>query len=489
MLTLFLSCIPSNVVATEKSGATGQTASLRVETAYADIGEQVEVNVWISDNPGIAGATLSVSYHQHLTLIGAESGEVFSSLDFSGNEVTSFLNPCKFSWDSESGEAEGDGIILTLTFAVSEQAVCNSNLDIAVSYREGDIYGEEEDIALTITNGYVTVIDYMPGDLFEDRVINTKDVRLIRQLINGNCTMEVNEAAADVNADGVINTKDTRLIRRFINGYPGTVLLPSPVKCSHTMEHTPYKAPTCTEEGNVAYWYCSTCKKYFNDEVGTAELTEEQLVIPLGDHTYSTEWSYDATYHWHGATCEHTDSVSDRAEHSFDSDKSCTVCGYSSAEDPTKPYTITYKLVEYNQLQGDTYLLTLSIDNSMNPTGFSSTKEEPLYHPTCGGAYRFCGWYTALVGGELVEKIPVGTTKDVTLYARWEENVFDITYRVSDTPVDPVSPESEAQYLTYRPSKGLADLPSRDPDNYIFLGWYKEDGTKVNSIPVGSTDK
>jgi len=34
-------------------------------------------------------------------------------------------------------------------------------------------------------------------------------------------------------------------------------------------------------------------------------------------HTFSSEWSSDETYHYHQATCEHTDKVSDKAEHSF----------------------------------------------------------------------------------------------------------------------------------------------------------------------------
>lgn len=34
-------------------------------------------------------------------------------------------------------------------------------------------------------------------------------------------------------------------------------------------------------------------------------------------HTYSDEWSKDATYHWHAATCEHTTQVSNKGTHTF----------------------------------------------------------------------------------------------------------------------------------------------------------------------------
>lgn len=45
-------------------------------------------------------------------------------------------------------------------------------------------------------------------------------------------------------------------------------------------------------------------------------------------HTFDTEWTWDDVYHWHQALCEHTDQVSDKAQHTLDADGNCTVCGY-----------------------------------------------------------------------------------------------------------------------------------------------------------------
>jgi len=65
------------------------------------------------------------------------------------------------------------------------------------------------------------------------------------------------------------------------------------------------------------------------------------------EHTFSEEWTSDATYHWHAATCDDTDEVSGKAEHTFDEGKitteatedaegvktfTCTVCGYAKTE-------------------------------------------------------------------------------------------------------------------------------------------------------------
>lgn len=35
-------------------------------------------------------------------------------------------------------------------------------------------------------------------------------------------------------------------------------------------------------------------------------------------HTFATEWTSDANYHWHAATCEHTDEISEKAVHTWD---------------------------------------------------------------------------------------------------------------------------------------------------------------------------
>lgn len=48
----------------------------------------------------------------------------------------------------------------------------------------------------------------------------------------------------------------------------------------HTLTKTDYKAATRTEEGNITYWHCSVCDKYFADEACTNEITKAQTVIP-----------------------------------------------------------------------------------------------------------------------------------------------------------------------------------------------------------------
>lgn len=55
---------------------------------------------------------------------------------------------------------------------------------------------------------------------------------------------------------------------------------------AHKAVKTEAKAPTCTEDGNIAYWYCSVCGKYFSDEACSQEITQEQTVVPAAGHKY-----------------------------------------------------------------------------------------------------------------------------------------------------------------------------------------------------------
>lgn len=62
---------------------------------------------------------------------------------------------------------------------------------------------------------------------------------------------------------------------------------------------------------------------------------------PAHTHTYNTAWEKDANYHWHKASCEHTDEVADKAAHAFSDEYEfnsskhwyeCSVCEYKKEE-------------------------------------------------------------------------------------------------------------------------------------------------------------
>ena len=66
---------------------------------------------------------------------------------------------------------------------------------------------------------------------------------------------------------------------------------------THTMTHKAAKAATCVAEGNVEYWYCESCGKYFSDEAGTTEITETKTEKDPANHVGGThvDGKLDAT--------------------------------------------------------------------------------------------------------------------------------------------------------------------------------------------------
>ena len=57
------------------------------------------------------------------------------------------------------------------------------------------------------------------------------------------------------------------------------------IPAAHDLTQTPAKEATCTEDGNTAYYTCSVCKKYFSDAEGKKEIDKEDTVIAAGHAT------------------------------------------------------------------------------------------------------------------------------------------------------------------------------------------------------------
>ena len=457
VLVLAFSCVPVGSI-TAIAAADYTEPTIYVDSKYAAPGSTVKVDVNVKNNPGIAGATLSVSYDSKLTLSSAQSGSAFSKLSFTA--PGRFDNPSDFLWDSESGQVNDDGTMLSLTFEVAADAEANEQLNVNVSYYSGDIYNENlENVNFQTVNGCVTVIDYIPGDANGDGAINGKDVTLIRRNIVGGYDITINESAADVNSDGRVNGVDVTLIRRYIVGGYDVELKPSKPKCSHTMSSVAYKAATCTENGNIAYWHCSKCDKYFSNSEGTTEVTLENTVIPATGHILFIDDAVPPTYESTGLT---------EGSH-------CAVCGEIIVKQEVVPklekseYSITY-YVDNN----DNYLQQQTINNS-NSTSYTSEEGLVLKDLIVNG-YNFKGWYTSQTGGNKVTKIAEGSKGDKVLYAQWEKVEYTITFDSPDIPVSPV---------TYTVDKG-ATLVSPYCFGYTFVGW-SVDGEIVSIIPPGTT--
>lgn len=452
-----ISTVPVSAAETQSDGV------ITVGTAYGKPGTSVSVDLEIKNNPGILGMTLKLEYDESkATLVSVENGDALSHMTFTTPK--DLKSGCQLPWDAENVTDEDitDGVIATLTFEILDTTQENEDISIRLSYDTGAIIdGDMNPLPISLENGVIQVISYTPGDVNEDGLINTTDVVYLRRFVAGGYGIIINESAADVNDDGLINTTDAVYIRRYVAGGYGIKLKPSTPKCSHTMETIAYKAATCTEDGNISYYHCTTCDKYYNDINGTAEIALTNTVLAAIGHTAVTDSQVEPTYTSVGWT---------EGSH-------CAVCGKVLVAQEEIPmlekdeYYITYNIT-YN----DSYLQAIDIANP-NPSVYTKQDGLKLAEPEVNG-YIFEGWYDGQgSSASKITEIAVGTIGNITLYAHWSKVEYTVTFN---------SPLAETSSKTYTVDTG-ATLTNPSYYGYSFVGWSDAYGNLVADIPAGTT--
>ena len=380
-------------------------------TVNVDPGDDFSIRIKLSNNTGITDAMVRVNYNTETLIL--------ESVNYGGNFSKEAMPPetleqsiITLLWSSEKDVVSGDVIYATLNFAAKDKCAENSKETIRVAYFPYDfIYKNPDSDGLT-----VSVMECIPGDINHDGKVSMLDLRQLREYLNTYnievlnylLTQEVESpeelamehlntltdtVALDVNHDGAFTMLDVNTLARYIAHYNGyiyygnrfsrmcshknleTILAKKPTNCAeagnieywycrdcnkyysdwlcmdeisledtvvtggaHSLEAIPAVAATCTEAGNSEYWHCTKCGKYFADADGNKEITIESTIVEAKGHSYSTVWSFDTEYHWHDASCGCDDAGTiDKAKHIVDKDGHCA-CGYSAENN----YTVQY---------------------------------------------------------------------------------------------------------------------------------------------------
>ena len=150
---LFLLC--TGTYAAEPGGV------ISVDSLTVSPGQQVEVPIRLTGNPGIVGARLTVHYGEGLVLTGIESGTALSSLTMTKPGDYS-ANPIRILWDGTDADRT-DGVMATLRFTAPAQP---GEYDITLSYDSGDIIDNDlKPISLALTPGTITVKEPASGGI------------------------------------------------------------------------------------------------------------------------------------------------------------------------------------------------------------------------------------------------------------------------------------------------------------------------------------
>lgn len=138
-----------------------------------------------------------------------------------------------------------------------------------------------------------------------------------------------------VNTTTVAHLKDVTAYLRFkeTDELNASEAVFKTVKSGHgkLVHHAAVQA-TCQNTGNIEYWECETCAKYYSDEAAAAEVSPADVIIAKTDHKWSVKYTYDKNGHWH--KCEYCDAATGAESHVSSGEATateaeyCTVCGY-----------------------------------------------------------------------------------------------------------------------------------------------------------------
>ena len=202
-----------------------EEAYLTVGSINTKQGETVTVPINIGENPGIAGFNIKISYDNTVfTPVCVEKGSILTSGTLTSNvqqggDLASLTYVSAF-W-SNPYDITANGEMLLVTFSVADDAEKGA-YPISVNYNVGDVTNQNyEDIGFVITNGVIEITDIIPGDIYADGTVNTKDSVRIGQFLAGwDIELSAYElSAADVYTDGAVNTKDSVKLSQILAGW------------------------------------------------------------------------------------------------------------------------------------------------------------------------------------------------------------------------------------------------------------------------------
>ena len=242
------------------------------------------VTINAADNSG----TVFVSYlvtHQDL------SEAELQSLVFSGYQEPFHIDP--------NGEYIVYAMLvdasLNITYLRSDRVTLDNVLPVIGGIEDGKIYCEAQTVTInekyieTVTvNGTAVELDennsfILPAADGEQKIVVTDKAGNIAEM-----TVTVN--------DGHTGGKATCTEKAVCEVCGKAYGEPDPK--NHTdLKHVPAKAATEDAEGNIEYWYCGGCNKYYSDKDGTKEIAKADTVTaklpktpPTGDTSSLSLW-------------------------------------------------------------------------------------------------------------------------------------------------------------------------------------------------------
>lgn len=309
------------------------TPSITVSSAATKAGDTVDVTITMSNNPGLVSANLYVNYDVDvLTLKEVKDGGLLTGVTHSDNYKTSPYGLCWVN-DTAPENFTVNGVLVTLTFEVSEEAVTGTT---TISLEQDILNFDMDNVVFDLVSGNIQIEG---KHIHETELIPAKESTCTE---NGNNEYYYCAGCGKYFKDAEATVETTKEAEQL------------PLVAHHGGEATCTKKAVCDVCGNeygdyAAHQYvekvadeylktaatCTSKAVYFKSCVvcGQASDTETFEHGELADHNYdTTAWKSDKTGHWHECTAcgdkidvtEHTSS----GPATEDDAEICTECGY-----------------------------------------------------------------------------------------------------------------------------------------------------------------
>ena len=302
---------------------------------------------------------------------------------------------------------------------------------------------------------------------------------------NATCT-EDGTKTAKCDRDGC-NEKDTvtntgsKLSHTFDKQVANEKYLASAATCTEAAKY--YYSCSCGEKGTETFTSGNALGHSFTNYVSDNNATctkdgtktavcdrdgcnEKDTVTDVGSakgHTYSEKWTYNESEHWHSATCGHN-VEKDRAAHTFDESKKCTVCDYITV----KPSGLELQSSVFN-IDKSSKTGYLKVANAVTDYDFSDkftvangAKFDLCTDKQCNN--KIASKRTDLVAGDNVFYILVTNGNDVASYTLTlrRRPIYTVTFNANGgTAVSSQSIEEDA----------IIPEPVTTRAGYTFISW------------------
>lgn len=456
VVIMLMQCFP--VLALSGADVLSADSSALIKFNIEDVsgkpGDTVEVKISVSGEAEVSGLLLHMLTYDEsaLEFVEFKSGAlVDSSLtkDASINGKTITLG--------YENNIIPNGEICTAVFSIKSTAE-DGKYTIGFSRISASNNGRE--VSSELTAGTVTVSKWLVGDFDENGIVDMRDAVHFIGWVNFSYIPDlypmVYDGNKDFNDDGTVDMQDAVYLIGWINfSFTGLYDIDwyGKGKCNHSMQHISAKAATCTEDGNIEYWHCDECGKYFSDAEGKTEITANETVLAQTGHMEVIDAAVLPTYDSTGLT---------EGSH-------CSKCGkILKNQDVIPKLEATYHSIIYKDTKG----AEIPVDK-MRYSEHEGLLDLPVIS---ADGYTFKGWYTASEGGTKVDHIIKGSKDDKVLYAHWELVKYTITYK--DAPIKNNQTEFTIE----------DEIVLNDPEwvGLAFKNWTDDNGNVVTKIKKGT---